>query len=322
MVTGDNTTYTLDGNGTDFGIQHVMRNLLVNKMTAEVAAAFAADEIETIVLKGPALATWLYPGEVRSYSDSDLMVAPDQRAHAVRVLDRLGFAEYRSWMPDPLSLDQGGTAFTRNGFIVDLHCVLPGLDGDPSAIWASLLSKTERQFIGGAQLRVFDRHNLLLHVALHAAHHATHAESKPRHDLYRAIHCATEQEWRCAWERAQIYNGVTAFVAGLQLLPEGRLLAQQLGVSSARSFRYALRCEDNVIAEEMSALLSSDASVMKKLTTVLSEIFPHPEYMRWRSKLARRGVIGLATAYAWRPIWTLLQVPSALHALCRAWRSG
>jgi hypothetical protein len=108
----------------------------VDAVTAAVANVFAAGGIDTIVLKGPVLAKWLYPDEVRPYVDSDLMVAPKQRARAVGVLERLGFAEHCEWMPTLLSLDPGGTAFNRSGGgMVDLHCQLPGLDGDPDSIW-------------------------------------------------------------------------------------------------------------------------------------------------------------------------------------------
>src|SRR5580692_7743029 len=111
----------------------------VDALTVEVAGAFGREGIETLVLKGPVLAKWLYPGEVRSYVDSDLMVAPENRARAVGVLERLGFVEYRPWMPTPLSLDIGRTTFNRGGGgMVDLHCQLPGLDGDPDAIWRCL----------------------------------------------------------------------------------------------------------------------------------------------------------------------------------------
>src|ERR1700679_1423877 len=61
------------------------------------------------------LARWLYPGVVRPYGDSDLMVAPKSRARAGGVLEHLGFVEHLPWMPTPLSLDPGGTAFKRPG---------------------------------------------------------------------------------------------------------------------------------------------------------------------------------------------------------------
>jgi hypothetical protein len=38
------------------------RNFAVNAPTAEVADAFGCEGIETLVLKSPVLAKWLYPG--------------------------------------------------------------------------------------------------------------------------------------------------------------------------------------------------------------------------------------------------------------------
>jgi hypothetical protein len=40
------------------------RNFAVDALTAEVASAFTGEGIGTVVLKGPVLARWLYPGEV------------------------------------------------------------------------------------------------------------------------------------------------------------------------------------------------------------------------------------------------------------------
>jgi len=77
------------------------RNFAVDAFTAEVVGAFGREGIEVLVLKGQVLARWLYPGEARPYGDSDLMVAPDDRARAVSVLERLGFTEHCAWMPAP-----------------------------------------------------------------------------------------------------------------------------------------------------------------------------------------------------------------------------
>jgi Uncharacterised nucleotidyltransferase len=160
----------------------------VDALTAEVVSAFTGEGIDTVVLKGPVLARWLYPGEVRPYIDSDLMVAPENRVRAVSVLKRLGFEEHRPWMPVPLLLDPGGTAFNRpGGGMVDLHCQLPGLDGDPDVIWGRLAASAGRQVIAGVELRVPDRDTVLLHVALHAAHHANMVGGNPLEDLRRAL---------------------------------------------------------------------------------------------------------------------------------------
>ncbi len=298
------------------------RNFAVDALTAEVASAFTGEGIGTVVLKGPVLARWLYPGEVRPYVDSDLMVAPENRARAVSVLERLGFAEHCAWMPTPLSLDPGGTAFNRRGGgIVDLHCQLPGLDGDPAAIWGRLAASAERQVMAGVELRVPDRDTVLLHVVLHAAHHANQVDGKPLEDLQRALALVGEAEWWRALELARSYRGVPAFAAGLQLLPESRDLARRLDLGEVQSLKHEIRREDNVIAEELYALLSADAGIKQKLVIAANDVFPRPDYMRWWSPLARRGKLGLAASYVWRAIWVIGQAPRAIHTVWRVRRA-
>jgi Uncharacterised nucleotidyltransferase len=259
---------------------------------------------------------------VRTYNDSDLMVAPDAQARAVTVLERLGFTEYCPWMPVPLSLDRGGTAFDRSGKgIVDLHCQLPGLDGDPDAIWGRLAASAERQVIAGVELRVPDRDTVLLHVVLHAAHHANQVGGKPLEDLRRALALVEEAEWSSALDLARVYQGVPAFTAGLRLLPEGRDLVHRLGLAEVRSLQHEIRREDNAIAEELYALLSASVGIRRKLAIAASDVFPRPDYMRWWSPLARRGKLGLACAYLWRSIWVIGQAPRAIHTLWRIQRA-
>jgi len=297
------------------------RNFAVDALTAEVAGAFGCEAIETLVLKGPVLARWLYPGEVRPYVDCDLIVAPGSRARAIGVLKRLGFAEHCAWMPTPLSLDPGGTAFNRpGGGMVDLHCQLPGLDGDPDAIWGRLAASAERQLIAGVELQVPDRDTVLLHVVLHAAHHANQVNDKPLEDLRRALAAVEEPEWSRALDLARAYQGVPAFAAGLRLLPEGTDLARRLDLGEVRSFQHEIRREGNVIAEELYALLSAEVGIRRKLAIAASDIFPLPDYMRWWSPLARRGKLGLAGAYLWRTIWIIGQAPGAIRTLWRIQR--
>jgi hypothetical protein len=298
------------------------RNFAVDALTAEVAGAFGREGIETLVLKGPVLARWLYPDEVRTYVDCDLMVAPGSRARAIDVLERLGFLEHLPWMPAPLSLDAGGTAFNRPGEgMVDLHCQLPGLDGDADAIWGRLTVSAERQVIAGVELRVPDRDTVLLHVVLHAAHHANVVDGKPLEDLRRALALVEGAEWFSALELARAYQGVPAFASGLRLLPEGEDLARRLDLGKVRSLQHEIRREDNVIAEELYALLSADTGIRQKLVIAASDIFPLPDYMRWWSPLARRGRFGLAGAYLWRPIWIIGQAPAAIRTLWRIRRA-
>ncbi len=293
----------------------------IDSLTAKVAGAFGREGIEVLVLKGPVLARWLYPGEVRPYVDSDLMVAPENRPRAVGVLERLGFVEDSPWMPSLLCMAAWGTAFTRSDGTVDLHCRLPGLDGDPDAIWECLAAGAGRQVIGGAELHVLDRDAVLLHVVLHAAHHANEV-GKPLEDLRRALARGEESEWSSALALARAYRGVPAFVAGLRLLPEGRDLASRLDLGEARSLQYELRRgQDNMIAEELYALLFAEAKIGRKLAIAARDVFPEPGYMRWWSTLARRGKFELAGAYLWRTIWLVGQAPGAIHRLWRIRRA-
>jgi len=293
----------------------------VDAQTAEVVSAFGREGIETLVLKGPVLARWLYPGEVRPYGDSDLMVAPQDRARAVGVLERLGFVEDRPWVPTPLSVGEGGTEYSRGGVMVDLHCRLPGLAGDPDAIWACFAASAERQVIGGVELGVPDRDTVLLHVVLHAAQHSHLGDGKPLEDLRRALACVDESQWSRALELARAYRGVPAFAAGLRLLPEGRDLARRLDLAEVLSLQFELQRE-GVIAEQLCALLCADAGIRWKLAIAASRIVPRPDFMRWWSPLARRGKLGLACAYVWRAIWVIGQAPGAIHTLWRIRRAN
>jgi len=295
------------------------RNLLVDRLTAEVTGALAVEGIESLVLKGPALAEWLYPGEVRPYIDSDLMIAPADWRPALGVLERLGFQKYLDPTAHPPIDSCAATEFLRGSQNVDLHRTLPGLDGSPDVITASLMASAERQVIGGAELRIPDRAALLLNVGLHAAHHA---RGKAVEDLRRAIAQADERLWWQALEQAREFDGVPAFASGLRLLPEGVELARRLGIDGVRSTRHELRRQGIQTAEGIDALLSSGLGARRQTVIVAREFFPPPRFMRSWTRLARHGRVGLIAAYVWRVIWLLLHVPVGIVARWRVRRAG
>ncbi len=256
----------------------------IDALTAEVAGTFGREGIETLVLKGPVLAKWLYPGEVHPYIDSDLMVAPENRARAVGVLERLGFVEHCPWMPTPLSLDIGCTEFNRGGGIVDLHYRLQRLDSDPDAIWGRLAASTERQVIGGVELCVPDRDTVLLQWSCTPRSTRTWwTASRWRICGERSL-ASRSRGGRARWSSRE-YRGVPAFAASLRLLPEGGELARRLDLGEVRSLKHELLRED-VIAEELYALLCARVRIRRKVAIAASRSFPRPGYMRWWSPLA------------------------------------
>src|SRR6266566_4522520 len=107
-----------------------VKGLLIDQLTVEIVGAFATHGIATLVLKGPVLAQWLYPGEVRPYGDSDVMVAPDDWDRAVATLRGLGFSDRHGPRAHPRMESFASTPFRRGEDNLDLHCALHGLDGD------------------------------------------------------------------------------------------------------------------------------------------------------------------------------------------------
>jgi hypothetical protein len=306
----------------DWHKRQVIHRLRIDHLIAEIANMLAEHRIETIVLKGPALAAWLYPDEARVYSDADLLVAPNDWERADRLLERAGFSVDPRWIPATQFSETHAKPFQRDRLSVDLHRALPGLDGNPQAVWDSLRVHAELQQIAGVQLKVPDRGALLLHIALHAAHHAGEPGFKVFDDLRRAIATADESQWQQAFQLAQAHDGVPAFATGLRLAPEAHGLMLRFGLGGTRSLRHELRGQGGVIAEELGSLLLSERPTMERLRTVMHELFPRPTYMRHWSTLARRGRLGLVAAYAWRPLWTIAQLPSATRTVWRVARTA
>ena len=105
--------------------------LSVDHSTAEVLRAFEGEGVSSLVLKGPALARWLYgPGERRHYGDVDLLVAPPHWETAQRVLAELGFVARGELGPGPTPWwNAHALEWTHPAYyaVVDLHYTLQGV---------------------------------------------------------------------------------------------------------------------------------------------------------------------------------------------------
>src|SRR4051794_34512827 len=66
-------------------------NLAADVVAAEVVPAFERRGIEGLVLRGPAIALWLYREGERDYGDVDLLVQAGSLAQAEQILESLGF---------------------------------------------------------------------------------------------------------------------------------------------------------------------------------------------------------------------------------------
>lgn len=276
----------------------------VDRVTAEVTAALGAAGIPTIVVKGPAISTWLYAAEgTRLYGDTDLLLREADWERAAGVLGALGFEDDLAPLGHPRMESAAGHLWVRrrDGAEVDLHQTLFGIGAAPAELWRRFSASAIRERVGGAEVSMPSYPARLLHVALHAVQHGGDA-AKPLADLERALAVAPEETWRRAHELARDLRAAEGFAAGLRLAPGGAEMLARLGAGQAAGAEATLRIEGVPLAEGFEQLARAGGP-RAKLGLLARELFPSRAFMRWWSPLARRGNRGLAFARAWRLVW-------------------
>jgi hypothetical protein len=293
----------------------------IDSLTALVTGELEASGVRSVLLKGPAIAEWLYPGRgVRVYGDTDLLISPDDWERAIGVLQRLGFEDDLEALGHPRMESITSYPWKRGEDDVDLHTTLWGIAAPPSEVWRLLSASTSRMRVGGRQVDVLSPGPRALHIALHAAQHG-HAARKPMVDLEMALSQLPDDVWAEAADVARRLDATAAFVTALELTAEGSALAGRLGVEGDRSVNALLRQSQVPLAEGFHELATTPG-LGAKAALVRRELLPTPEFMRWWSPLAKRGPLGLAVAYVWRVVWFVLRAPRGLFAWRKARRDA
>jgi putative nucleotidyltransferase-like protein len=299
------------------------RRLALEAATAQVIGSFSARGVRAIVLKGPALAAWLYDGpDQRPYGDVDLLVAPHQFDLAEMCLGQLGFT-YRLAGARPHEQVRHAHHWVREHPLrvaVDLHRSLYWIRIADAAAWETLSRDTDVIEIAGASVEVLVHPARALVVALHAAQHGQDTR-KPLRDLERALAVGDDGLWREAADLATELDVRRPFAAGLLLQPAGIELVARLGLDARRSSELRLFALSPPPTSVGFHRLAEAGSWSEKLRVAIEKIFPTPPSLRAWQPVARRGAAGLALAYAWRPLWLLWKAPRGLLALVRAARS-
>jgi hypothetical protein len=289
----------------------------VDQITAEVVSALDVAEIPSILMKGPAIATWLYSGDVpRLYTDTDLLLRRVDWEKAKREMEALGFEDDLGPMAHPRMEAGDGYPWGRSdGAGVDLHYTLFGIGADPEMLWGAFSRDSVREVVGGIKVAMPSHAARLLHIALHAVQHGGEAQLKPIMDLEHALAKGSRDQWEEAGQLAVQLDAVDAFSSGLRLLPDGERLADEIGAVAQSSAKTELRLGQVPLAEGFREV-SEAPGIGAKLKIILRELFPTPAFMRWWKPVANRGPWGLAASYVWRPFWL------ASRALpgYRAWR--
>jgi hypothetical protein len=271
--------------------------LRLDLIAAEVVTELDAADVPSILLKGPAVARWLYPDGGRTYGDVDLLVEPCNRPAAEAVLTRLGFSDAKAG-ESPLEVSDRSRSWVRGDHdTIDLHVALEGAEKRVERAWGALLENTEQQRIGGRDISVLNPAGRALHLALHACQHGQH-EPQPLQDLERALAQVSPEVWTEAYELAERLRAVDAFGAGLRLVPGGDDVADSLGVPVDARPGVVLRAQGGGHAPGMNIDRMVRARGLRtKVATALRWTFPSPAKMRRLFPLARRGRAGLALAY-------------------------
>jgi hypothetical protein len=303
------------------GLLQASVDLALEGVAARTTAALRDASVRSILLKGPALAAWLYPGEPRAYSDVDLLIRRHDRDAAESVLEELGFVHVAI---DVLPHDRPHHARTwvaPGGAAVDLHHTLVGVGASSDVVWDVLTAQTDWMQLGDGRIEVLSLAGRALIVVLHAAQHGVDAEG-PLEDLARVLDRLSLEEWRFVRQMAQELEGLSALSAGLRLLPRGSTLATQLALPETTSVETVLRSASAPTMSLGFDWLSRTHGFRRKAIFVTRKVFPHRAFMRAWTPVARRGRLGLAAAYLWRVAWLTARAGPAYIAWRKAQRAA
>lgn len=268
--------------------------------------------IDSILLRGPAVAERLYSPSERVYRDADLLVSHGQLEAARAALLEAGYrdrAERLGWVE---RLDEHAlTLVSEIGGSIDLHWTLHGISAAPSAVWPTLAAHARDHRLGGSTVSALDDEALALVIALHAIQHADTAAGKPQEDLRRALDQFAREIWDGSRRLARSLDCEAHFAAGLRLSPTGRGLAEDLGLAAGSDLDTALML---VAATPTMRGYSQfrKAGRRDKAAIAWRKTFPSQSEMRAKYPWASRSKAHLAASYGYRVLWIGWHLPKAI----------
>ncbi len=289
--------------------------LVVERASADAAEALRVSSIRCILLKGPLQQDWLAAaGPRRPSIDVDLLVDPENAEAAGRVFERVGFRCEPEVTP---GVAHHADLWTAPGQIpIEVHRNLWGTD--PLAIWTTLAAETETVGLYGARVEIPNEAARCLIVALHAAHHGPGKDSA-LDDLHRALEVAPREAWIRAAALAASAGAEAAFAAGLGLAPAGVELREHLGLEAPPlTGRLALNLAEPVSGTAGFFWLGEQRGFRARARFAARKVFPPADFMRFKYAGARQGRVGLALAYAYRPLWIAARLIPGFVAWRRA----
>jgi hypothetical protein len=281
------------------------RALATDAAAGEVFLALAGRGIDSILLKGPTIAEWLYPDELRPYVDADLLVAPDHLMMAAEVLRDLGFAPYER----QVSPHAHPWIRSSDWVVVDLHVAIWGPQLAASGVWMELQGWVEEMTVGSVPIKVLSLPGRALHIVLHAAQHRDNM-IRPRDDLRRVLRLAPPEVWRAAERLADRLWALGAMADGLLLDPAGASLLESLPL-----LRTAFMIDQEGVPPLALALARvADARGVRRKAAVAARGLVSPAHPRRAPAEAAAGPCGFRLR---RAVALITQAPAAIVAMRR-----
>jgi len=273
----------------------VLRTLLLDAVAARCVALLSEQGVPAILLKGRAIASWLYPDGLRDYGDVDLLVDPARRGQAIDVLGSIG---YRHWLAGASDVEFGSNEtelIGPPGVCIDLHHTLLGVAAGPARCWEVLSRRTEVMSVGGRAVTVLDPEARTMHLALHVAQNGP-IDTKAVTDLERGLAQLPFASWQEAERLARSIDAIEAFSAGLRVTESGHRLALQLRLSPPRDVGLVLRTRSAPPEALQIQKLVEAGSMRSRIRLISRKLWPTSVYMLGRVPGARAGGSALLAA--------------------------
>lgn len=311
-------------------VERAAHALALDAAAAEVVGTFEECGITSLLLKGPAVAHWIYSDDLdgRTYIDVDLLVEPIRFEDAERVLETLGYGHVdgdhrvapRTWLHE--------SEWQRLGpqpTYVDLHRGFHGVT-DWTRWWSVMSAHTVVVTVGGRELHIPDAAGCALVVALHDS--STGRSNRSATDLQRALRTFSDDVWQEAARRAETIGVRPSLVLGLTLHEAGRMMITRLGLPTDLPPDVAIRSlvatgddPGNVDrAWTLQIRLQSAGGWRQRIRVLLDIIFPSAEFFRQSRSLAGHGSLGLFAARVIRPLDLTARAPRILWLLAKGRR--
>ena len=299
----------------------VARSLRLDHEAGVAIDHLRAVGVPSILLKGAAIATWLYQGgDVRPYQDVDLLVPPSQLKTAIEALAQLGYA-HESEGAHPAEFGPKELELVGPGNVhIDLHHGLIGVSAPSQHCWDVLVGRTTvLELAPNVHVQVLDPTARAMHLALHAAQNGP-IDVKAVADLQRGLARLDRSEWEEAARLADQLQATEAFAAGLRLLPAGETLAEELALPRRMTVELALRAgsapQDALFFER----LLQTPGAWGKVCLFGRKVFPTESLLRANSPLARRSRLGRLAVRLGHPLAQARHLGPAFAAWVRARR--